>query len=44
MASARRLSEGIVGSRFAEIPSGHPVVFERPRELVEELRRFLFSP
>jgi pimeloyl-ACP methyl ester carboxylesterase len=44
VASARRLSEGIDGSRFTEIPSGHLVVFERPRELVDAVRGFLLSP
>ncbi|HET9171381.1 MAG TPA: alpha/beta hydrolase [Actinospica sp.] len=42
--SARRLAEGIEGSRFAEIPSGHLVVFERPGELIGSLREFLLSP
>lgn len=44
VASARRLHEGIADSEFTEIPSGHLVVFERPRELVEAVRRFILKP
>jgi pimeloyl-ACP methyl ester carboxylesterase len=44
VASARRLSEGIDGSQFTEIPSGHLVVFERPQELVAAVRGFLLGP
>jgi pimeloyl-ACP methyl ester carboxylesterase len=38
---ARQLHEAIAGSQFAEIDSGHVVVFERPHELVTLLRGFL---
>lgn len=38
---ARQLHEAIAGSRFAEIDSGHVVVFERPAELVTLLHDFL---
>jgi pimeloyl-ACP methyl ester carboxylesterase len=37
----RRLHEAIEGSRFAEIDSGHLVVFERPDELVAAVQSFL---
>ena len=40
---ARALHEGIQGSRFAEIDSGHLVVFERPQELVQTVQDFLFA-
>ena len=41
--AVRRVHEAIAGSEYVEIPSGHLVVFERPRELVEAVRGFLFS-
>jgi pimeloyl-ACP methyl ester carboxylesterase len=41
--AVRRLHEAISGSEFAEISSGHAVVFERPQELVEAVARFLFT-
>ena len=41
--AVRRLHEAIAGSEYAEIPSGHAVVFERPQELVEAVRQFLFK-
>ncbi|MDX3233301.1 alpha/beta hydrolase [Streptomyces sp. ME19-01-6] len=40
---ARRLHEAIADSRFAEIDSGHLVVFERPQELVAAVQDFLFD-
>jgi pimeloyl-ACP methyl ester carboxylesterase len=39
----RRLHEAIAGSRYAEIDSGHLVVFERPEELVGTIQEFLFE-
>jgi pimeloyl-ACP methyl ester carboxylesterase len=39
----RRLHEAIAGSEYAEIDSGHLVVFERPEELVKTLHGFLFD-
>jgi len=36
-------TSGPEGELTVEIPSGHLVVFERPRELVAEVRRFLFE-
>jgi pimeloyl-ACP methyl ester carboxylesterase len=38
---AHQVHEAIAGSRFAEIDSGHLVVFERPQELVAEVLGFL---
>jgi pimeloyl-ACP methyl ester carboxylesterase len=38
---AHKVHEAIDGSRFAEIDSGHLVVFERPQELVAEVLGFL---
>ena len=40
---ARALHAAIEGSRFAEIESGHGVVFERPDELVTVIREFLLA-
>ena len=40
---ARKLSDGIADSRFAEIESGHLVIFERAEELVAAIREFLFA-
>jgi len=40
---ARTLREAIEGSRYAEIESGHGVVFERPDEFVRVIREFLFT-
>jgi pimeloyl-ACP methyl ester carboxylesterase len=40
---ARALHDGIAHSRFAEIDSGHLVVFERPEELVAAVQQFLFE-
>lgn len=42
-ARARQVHEAIPGSEYAEIDSGHVVVFERPQELVAEVRRFLLG-
>jgi pimeloyl-ACP methyl ester carboxylesterase len=39
----RRLHEAIPGSRYAEIDSGHVVVFERPEELADTVRKFLLA-
>lgn len=38
-----RLHDAIPGSRFAEIDSGHLVVFERPEELTGAVHAFLFD-
>jgi pimeloyl-ACP methyl ester carboxylesterase len=38
---ARLLHEGIAGSQYAEIDSGHLVVFEQPGELVKQCQAFL---
>jgi pimeloyl-ACP methyl ester carboxylesterase len=40
----RLLHGSIAGSQFAEIDSGHLVVFERPTELVAAIHKFLFDP
>jgi pimeloyl-ACP methyl ester carboxylesterase len=40
---ARALHDGIADSQFAEIDSGHLVVFERPEELVAVVQQFLFE-
>jgi pimeloyl-ACP methyl ester carboxylesterase len=40
---ARLLHESIAGSQYAEIDSGHLVVFERAEELVGVLQSFLFA-
>lgn len=39
----KRLHAEIPGSRYAEIDSGHLVVFERPVELVAAVQEFLFE-
>jgi pimeloyl-ACP methyl ester carboxylesterase len=39
----RLLHEAIAGSQYAEIDSGHIVVFERPAELVKICQDFLFA-
>jgi pimeloyl-ACP methyl ester carboxylesterase len=38
---ARLLHDGIAGSEYAEIDTGHMVMFEKPAEFVEVCRRFL---
>jgi pimeloyl-ACP methyl ester carboxylesterase len=38
---ARLLHEGIAGSQYAEIDSGHLVVFEQPQELIKLCQGFL---
>jgi pimeloyl-ACP methyl ester carboxylesterase len=40
---ARQLHDAIDDSQFAEIDSGHLVIFERPDELVAVVRAFLFD-
>jgi pimeloyl-ACP methyl ester carboxylesterase len=42
VAHARALHDAIAGSHYAEIDSGHAVIFERPDELVKRVRDFLF--
>ncbi|WP_214408384.1 alpha/beta fold hydrolase [Sphaerisporangium fuscum] len=42
--NARELHAGIPGSVYAEIDSGHVVVFERPEEVVRLLRDFVHRP
>lgn len=39
----RQLHEAIPGSEYAEIDSGHGVVFERPEELVATVQKFLLA-
>ena len=39
----RLLSEAITGSQYAELDSGHLVVFEKPKELVKTCQDFLFQ-
>jgi len=39
----RQLREGIAGSQYAEIDSGHLVVFEQPAELVRLCQEFLLG-
>jgi pimeloyl-ACP methyl ester carboxylesterase len=40
---SRELHKAISGSRYAEIDSGHAVVWERPAELIPLMRQFLFD-
>jgi pimeloyl-ACP methyl ester carboxylesterase len=40
---ARELQQAIAGSQYAEIDSGHLVVFEQPEELVRLCREFLLG-
>lgn len=40
---SRELHAAISGSRYAEIDSGHAVVWERPAELIPLMRQFLFD-
>lgn len=40
----RALFGAIEDSRFAEIPTGHAVVFERPSELCHHIQRFMDAP
>ncbi len=40
----RLLRQAIAGSQYAEIDSGHVVVFEQPAELVRICQDFLFEP
>jgi pimeloyl-ACP methyl ester carboxylesterase len=40
---SRALHDAIATSRYAEIDSGHAVMFEKPDELTELLRSFLFE-
>lgn len=39
----RALHEAIAGSEYAEIDSGHVVVFERPAELLDAVQKFLLA-
>jgi pimeloyl-ACP methyl ester carboxylesterase len=39
----RLLHQGIAGSQYAEIDTGHVVVFERPEEFVGVVRKFLLD-
>jgi pimeloyl-ACP methyl ester carboxylesterase len=39
----RRLHQAIAGSQYAEIDTGHVVVFERPEEFVGVVRKFLLD-
>lgn len=41
VAHARELHAGIAGSRYAELDSGHNVLLEKPRQLVELIEEFL---
>ena len=43
MERARLLHEGIASSQYAEIDSGHLVVFEQPEELVKLCQAFLLG-
>jgi len=40
---ARALHEAIAGSQYAEIDSGHVVVFERPAEFLDTVQKFLLA-
>jgi pimeloyl-ACP methyl ester carboxylesterase len=40
---ARALHDAIAGSQYAEIDSGHVVVFERPAELLDTVQKFLLA-
>lgn len=40
----KALFGAIADARFAEIPTGHAVVFERPSELCHHIQRFLDEP
>jgi hypothetical protein len=42
-AAGTTVHDAIAGSGYAEIDSGHVVVFERPAELVAAVSGFLFA-
>lgn len=43
VSNARALHEGIAGSSYAEVDSGHVVLLERPAEIATLIRDFILT-